>query len=285
MHNHGRDPMTDHDERRRMMVDNHIRTSDVTTFPILAAMLAVPRERYTPPALRETAYLGENLPIARGRVMLDPRTLAKMLDALEIQRGEVVLDIGCGLGYSAAVIARLAETVIAVEENPDLAAEAEATLAAEGVDNVAVLASPLAEGAPRHGPYDVITVQGAAGRDHRPAEGRWPHRLPVRGRRAGRLPRRGEGRRDGRLALCLRGRRTGAARLRAGPGVRLLGQPAGAAWRQGKPMPRHCISHRRPARAMLAVAGRVARPARARWRPGPGAGAGERGAGWQMRGR
>lgn len=154
--------MTDFAERRRMMVDNHIRTSDVTKYPIIAAMLAVPRELYVPPALREAAYLGENLPLAPGRVMLDPRTLAKMLDAIEIGRGEVVLDVGCGLGYSAAVIARLADTVIAVEQDAALAAEAEALLAAAGVDNAAVLVAPLAAGAPRHGPYDAITVEGAA---------------------------------------------------------------------------------------------------------------------------
>ncbi len=154
--------MTDFSERRRMMVDTQIRPSDVTRYPVIAAMLAVPRETYVPMALREAAYLGENLPLAPGRVLLAPRTLAKMLDLLEIGRGDVVLDVGCGLGYSAAVIARLAETVIAVEEDAALAAEAEALLAAEGVDNVAVLCAPLAEGAPRHAPYDAITVQGAA---------------------------------------------------------------------------------------------------------------------------
>lgn len=154
--------MTDFAERRRMMVDNHIRPADVTSYPIIAAMLAVPREHFTPPALRPAAYLGENLPVAPGRVMLDPRTLAKMLDALDIVRGEVVLDIGCTTGYATAVIARLADTVIAVEQDPALAAEAEALLAAAGVDNAAVMAGPLAAGAPRHGPYDAITVEGAA---------------------------------------------------------------------------------------------------------------------------
>ncbi|MCC6305589.1 MAG: protein-L-isoaspartate O-methyltransferase [Rhodobacteraceae bacterium] len=154
--------MTDHAERRRMMVDNHVRTADVTKLPIIAAMLAVPREQFVPPALREAAYLGENLPLAPGRVVLDPRTLAKMLDALAIAPGEVVLDLGCGLGYSTAVIARLADTVIAVEEDAGLAAEAGTLLAAEGVDNAVVQVAPLAAGAPKHGPYDAITVQGAA---------------------------------------------------------------------------------------------------------------------------
>lgn len=153
--------MTDFATRRTMMVDTQVRPSDVTKFPIIEAMLAVPREVYVPRDRREAAYVGENLPLVPGRVLLDPRTLAKLLDALDIQPDEIVLDLGCGLGYSSAVLARLAEAVIAVEEDPALAAEAERTLAAEGVDNAAVIAGPLVAGAAKHGPYDVITLQGA----------------------------------------------------------------------------------------------------------------------------
>jgi protein-L-isoaspartate(D-aspartate) O-methyltransferase len=152
--------MTDFASRRTMMVDTQVRPSDVTKFPIIEAMLAIPREVYVPRDKREVAYLGENLAIAPGRVVLEARTLAKLLDALDIQPDEIVLDLGCGLGYSSAVIARLAEAVIAIEEDADLAAEAEKTLAAEGVDNAAVIAGPLAAGSAKHGPYDVITIQG-----------------------------------------------------------------------------------------------------------------------------
>jgi protein-L-isoaspartate(D-aspartate) O-methyltransferase len=153
--------MTDFATRRRMMVDTQVRPSDVTKFPIIEAMLAVPREAYVPRELREAAYLGENLAIAPHRVLLEPRTMAKLLDALDIQPNEMVLDLGCGRGYSAAVIARLAEAVVAVEDDAGLAAQAENTLAAENVDNAAVITGPLVQGAPKHGPYDVITVQGA----------------------------------------------------------------------------------------------------------------------------
>lgn len=152
--------MPDFAARRVMMVDNQIRPSDVTRYDVIAAMLAVPRELHVPEALREAAYLGENLEIAPGRVVLDPRTLAKMLDALDIRRDELVLDIGTGHGYSAAVLARLADAVVAVEEDAALAAEAEAALGAGRADNVAVITGPLAEGAPKHGPYDVIVLQG-----------------------------------------------------------------------------------------------------------------------------
>ena len=152
--------MTDFSARRVMMVDSQVRPSDVTKFPIIEAMLAIPREAYVPAGAREAAYMGENLLFAPGRVMLEPRTLAKMLDALDIQPTDVVLDLGSGLGYSTAVIARFADAVVAVEDTEAMAAAAQNVLAAQGVDNAAVIVGPLAAGAAKHGPYDVITVQG-----------------------------------------------------------------------------------------------------------------------------
>lgn len=153
--------MTDFAHRRTMMVDTQIRPSDVTKFPIIDAMLSVPREAFVPRALREAAYVGENVDLGGGRVVLEPRTLAKMLDALEIRGDELVLDIGCGLGYSTAVMARMAELVVAVEEDETMAGEAQALLSDHGADNVVVHHGPLAQGAPEHGPYDVIALQGA----------------------------------------------------------------------------------------------------------------------------
>lgn len=152
--------MPDFAQRRLMMVDTQVRPSDVTKFPIIEAMLSVPREAYVPTGLREAAYVGDNISLGPQRVMLDPRTFAKMLDALDIQPSEMVLVLGAGLGYSAAVIARLAEAVIAVEGDAALAAEAERTLSSEGVDNALVMTAPLAAGAARHGPYDVIVIEG-----------------------------------------------------------------------------------------------------------------------------
>jgi len=154
--------MTDFAARRTMMVDTQVRPNDVTKYPIIEAMLAVPREVFVPEASREAAYVGGNIDIAPGRVMLEPRTLAKMLDALDIQRGDLVLDVGCGLGYSAAVIARMAEAVVALEEDADLAREAQLRLSAEGADNAAVIEGPLAQGAAKHGPYDAIVIGGGA---------------------------------------------------------------------------------------------------------------------------
>jgi len=154
--------VTDYASRRTMMVDTQVRPSDVTKFPIIDAMLAVPREAFVPDAKREAAYVGENLDIGGGRVMLEPRTLAKMIDALDIQPAHVVLDIGCGLGYSTAVLARMCDFVVAVEDDEARAQEAQTTLSEQGVDNAAVMAGVLAEGAAKSGPYDIVILQGAA---------------------------------------------------------------------------------------------------------------------------
>lgn len=151
--------MTDFAARRTMMVDTQVRPSDVTKFPIIDAMLSVPREDFVPAGRVEAAYMGENLALGEGRVVLEPRTFGKMLDAVNVGGNEMVLDIGCALGYSAAVIGRMAEAVIAVEEE-GMASEAESNLADAGADNVAVVTGALTGGAPRHGPYDVILIQG-----------------------------------------------------------------------------------------------------------------------------
>jgi protein-L-isoaspartate(D-aspartate) O-methyltransferase len=152
--------MPDFAARRRMMVDTQVRPSDVTRFPIIDAMLTVPREDFVPTASREAAYVGNNLPLGPGRVLFEPRTLAKMLDALQIGREDLVLDVGAGLGYSSAVIAHMAQAVVALESDEAMAAEAQSQLAEYGADNVVVEVGQLAEGAPAHGPYDVIIVQG-----------------------------------------------------------------------------------------------------------------------------
>ena len=153
--------MTDYSARRTMMVDTQVRPSDVTKFPIIDAMLSVRREAFVPAALREAAYVGDNLDMGEGRVLLEPRTLAKMLDSLDIRGNELVLDIGSLQGYSAAVIARMAEAVVALEEDEAMADESQSLLSDHGADNVIVQQGQLAEGAPQHGPYDVITIQGA----------------------------------------------------------------------------------------------------------------------------
>jgi protein-L-isoaspartate(D-aspartate) O-methyltransferase len=151
--------MTDFATRRRMMVDTQVRPSDVTKFPIIEAMLRIPREAFVPDDKREAAYAGRNVELSPDRVVLEPRTLAKMLDALNLDNDDLVLDIGAGHGYSSAVIARIAEAVVAVEENEAMAEEAQELLS-EHADNVVLHVGPLVDGAKTHGPYDAIVIEG-----------------------------------------------------------------------------------------------------------------------------
>lgn len=151
--------MTNFADRRLTMVDSQIRTADVTKFPVLDGFLTVPREQFVPASRIETAYADANIPLAPGRVLLEARTQAKMLDVLDIRPDELVLDIGAGQGYLAAVISRIAEAVVALEELTDLG-DSTAALAAIGADSVAQVSGPLNAGAPQHGPYDVIVIEG-----------------------------------------------------------------------------------------------------------------------------
>jgi protein-L-isoaspartate(D-aspartate) O-methyltransferase len=153
--------MTDFAAARMAMVDTQVRPSDVTRLPIIQAMLAVPREDFVPAAMRQVAYFGEHVPLGSGRVVLDPRVFAKMLDALDLGPGDRVLDVGCGFGYSTAVIASLAGSVAAVEEDAHMAREAAVRLDAHGAGNASVEHAPLAGGLPRLGTFDAIVIEGA----------------------------------------------------------------------------------------------------------------------------
>lgn len=155
--------MIDYSDARTRMVDGQVRTADVTRYGVIDAMLTVRREAFVPAAMKPVAYADTQIPLNGGRVILDPRAFGKMLDFLAIGPKDLVLDIGCGLGYSTAVIAHIAEAVIGVEEDPAMAAEAADTLSHEGFDNAVVTEGRLAEGDAAHGPYDVIIIEGGIG--------------------------------------------------------------------------------------------------------------------------
>ncbi|HZS65314.1 MAG TPA: protein-L-isoaspartate O-methyltransferase [Xanthobacteraceae bacterium] len=158
--------MIDFSKARRMMVDGQIRPNDVTDLRIIGAMLDVPRERFVPPESVEISYLDLDISvssIAGGgrRRMLKPMMLAKLIQAAEIQEHDAVLDIGCTTGYSTAILARLAHSVIALEEDGSLASRARQLLADMGEKNVSVVTGPLMAGWAPHSPYDVIVLEGA----------------------------------------------------------------------------------------------------------------------------
>ena len=122
--------MTDFAAARRHMVDGQVRTADVTDLRIIAAMLEVPRERFVPPASAALAYLDLDVPVGeRPRRLLKPMVLAKLIQAAEIEATDRVLDVGCATGYGAAVLARIAGQVVALEQDAGLAKAASAALA------------------------------------------------------------------------------------------------------------------------------------------------------------
>jgi protein-L-isoaspartate(D-aspartate) O-methyltransferase len=152
--------MTDFAAARRHMVDGQVRTADVTDLRIIAAMLEVPREAFLPPAKAALAYLDLDVPVGEGgRRMLKPMVLAKLIQAADLAPTDRVLDVGCGTGYGAAVLARIAGEVTGLEQDAGLAQAARVALGS--LPNVTVQTGTLTEGWPPAAPYDAIVVEGA----------------------------------------------------------------------------------------------------------------------------
>ena len=156
--------MTDFAAAREAMVDTQVRTSDVTRYSIIEAMLWCPRELFVPKSRRDVAYAEAEIPLAPGRAMLTPRAFAKMLEAAAVGSSDLVLDLAPGTGYSTAVISRLAAAVVAIEPEEALVRQATEALDSLEVVNAVVSQGNPAEGDPAHGPYDVIFLNGAVER-------------------------------------------------------------------------------------------------------------------------
>lgn len=153
--------MADFSGLRTKMVDGQVRTTDVTSLPLLDALLSVPREEFVPAAKKSLAYIDEDLEIAPGRYLMEPSPFARIVQLAEIQPGDFVLDIGAGTGYSSAVLSKIAGSVVALEQEPALAEKAQSVLSALGYDTVAVVEGRLTAGYPAQAPYDVIVIEGA----------------------------------------------------------------------------------------------------------------------------
>ena len=142
------------------MVDNQVRPTQVRRYAVLEAMLWCPRELFVPRAWRELAYAGIEVPLGDDRYLMDPRTLAMMLDAVDVNDDDLVLDVAPGTGYSTALLAHMAEAVVAVEPVPELARTAQTLMDRLEVVNAAIGTGDPTQGDPAHGPYDIIFING-----------------------------------------------------------------------------------------------------------------------------
>ena len=157
----------DYDLARTKMVDNQIRTTDVTSHLVLDAFLTVARQEFVPAKFRALAYSDADIPLTLDdghddrRYLMQPSPLAKLVQLADVKPDDVVLDVGCGTGYASALLSLLASSVVALESNETLAKQAAETLSDLGYDNVAVVSGNLAEGYGPEAPYDVVFMGGA----------------------------------------------------------------------------------------------------------------------------
>ena len=151
----------DYSAARHNMVENQIRVNRVTHQGIINAFEEIPREVFVPDNLATLAYVDEKLMITEGRYLLQPMVLARLLQSAKIRPDDVVLEIGCGTGYSTAILASIANTVVAIEEDEGLAKQATNNMVELGVDNAAIMTGPLGEGYKKQHPYNAIVLSGS----------------------------------------------------------------------------------------------------------------------------
>lgn len=152
----------DYETARRNMVESQIRTNKVTHAALLAAMAAVPRERFVPAERAHAAYVDEDIPLAAGRYLMEPMVFARLVQLAEPEPSDNALLVGSETGYGAAVLARLVKSVTALESDPTLAAKGREQFARLSVIGATQVEGPLEEGWPRGAPYGQILLEGAA---------------------------------------------------------------------------------------------------------------------------
>jgi protein-L-isoaspartate(D-aspartate) O-methyltransferase len=152
--------MTEFGAARAHMIESQLRPNKVMDGRVLGAFAEIRREFFVPEHLRAVAYIDEDLPIGGGRYLMEPMVVARLLQAAMIERTDTILIIGAGTGYEAAVAAMLARSVIALEDNPELARRARAALVDHSIASVSVVEEPLSQGYRPRAPYDVILFCG-----------------------------------------------------------------------------------------------------------------------------
>jgi protein-L-isoaspartate(D-aspartate) O-methyltransferase len=143
------------------MVEYQVMGRGVHDKRILDAMKQIPRHLFVPPELREAAYQDRPLPIGRGQTISQPYIVAVMTELLQLKEGDTVLEIGTGSGYQAAILSKLAKTVITVERLPEIAEDAEKLFEALKITNITVITGDGTEGFAPYAPYDGIIVTAA----------------------------------------------------------------------------------------------------------------------------
>ena len=146
---------------RHNMVESQIKPNRVTDTLVMDALAELPREKFVPKALQGIAYVDEAIDIGGGRHLMETWVLARLLQTAEVQTDDIALIIGCGSGYEAAVMAYVANTVVALESDENMVTQANGTLSELSIDTVAVVNGGLVQGYSRQAPYDVIFINGA----------------------------------------------------------------------------------------------------------------------------
>jgi protein-L-isoaspartate(D-aspartate) O-methyltransferase len=152
----------DFDARRADMVEHQLRERGIRDERVLAAMGAVPREKFVPERRRDLAYADAALPIGSEQTISQPWIVAAILQALDLRGEEQVLEIGTGSGYSTCLLGRLARHVVSVERHSNLARAAAEALRACATDNVELMVGDGSRGIPDRAPFDAIAVHAAA---------------------------------------------------------------------------------------------------------------------------
>ena len=145
---------------RKAMIDSQIRPNKVIDERVVAAFAQTPREEFVPKALRDVAYVDEDLALSGGRYIIEAMVMGRMLQALEIEASHNVLLIGAGTGYTGALLSQLCASVIAIDNRSAAVDKTQELLAGMEIGNVAVLKGKLTEGYPSEGPYDAIIIEG-----------------------------------------------------------------------------------------------------------------------------
>lgn len=151
----------DYSAARKNMIECQIRPNKVIDEALIASIGDAPRERFLPEGLRAVAYVDKELRLSAERNLMESVVLARLLQALDLTSADAVLDIASGTGYAAAVMARLAGTVFALESETDLQARATGLFGELALDNIVPEDGDLAAGCPEHGPYNAILIEGA----------------------------------------------------------------------------------------------------------------------------